>query len=153
MEIERKFLVEEKSSPKLEILEKYELEQYYISIEPEIRFRKVCSEKIESKYFLTFKSSGDKIRKEIEIEINEEIFENNKNKIIGSIVSKDRTIIILDSNLKAELDNYDFINLVVVEVEFETEEEADNFIPPEWFGKEVTNDKRYKNKYLAKIQV
>ena len=39
--------------------------------------------------------------------------------------------------------------LIVAEVEFETEEEANLFALPEWFGREVTYDKRFKNKNLA----
>ena len=39
--------------------------------------------------------------------------------------------------------------LVVCEVEFPNEDEALSFVPPEFFGKEVTSDKRYKNKNLA----
>ena len=43
----------------------------------------------------------------------------------------------------------------VAEVEFRSEiagvaeEEAMNFAPPAWFGKEVTEDRRYRNKALA----
>lgn len=39
------------------------------------------------------------------------------------------------------------------EVEFGSREEADAFKPPkEWFGKDVTEDRRYSNKSLAKEQ-
>ena len=37
-----------------------------------------------------------------------------------------------------------------MEIEFPTEEEANNFQAPEWLGKDVTNDKNYKNQSLAK---
>ena len=43
----------------------------------------------------------------------------------------------------------DLKSLVLVEVEFFTTEQADNFKPTDWFGREVTVDKRYKNKSLA----
>ncbi|MEO0166524.1 MAG: adenylate cyclase, partial [candidate division WOR-3 bacterium] len=39
--------------------------------------------------------------------------------------------------------------LKIAEVEFKSVKEAKKFKPPEWFGKEVTYDKRYKNKNLA----
>ena len=39
--------------------------------------------------------------------------------------------------------------LKICEVEFSTEEEAKSFVPPVWFGAEVTNDSRFKNKNLA----
>ena len=35
-----------------------------------------------------------------------------------------------------------------VEVEFESLEEAESFTPPEWFGKDVSEDNRYKNSSL-----
>ncbi|CBK73647.1 hypothetical protein CIY_07540 [Butyrivibrio fibrisolvens 16/4] len=33
----------------------------------------------------------------------------------------------------------------MAEVEFPTIEEANSFVPPEWFGEDVTNDKNYHN--------
>jgi adenylate cyclase len=39
--------------------------------------------------------------------------------------------------------------LSVAEVEFDTEEAADAFEPPAWFGCEVTDDVRFKNQRLA----
>lgn len=49
-------------------------------------------------------------------------------------------------NHTAELDIYRgaFEGFAVVEVE-----DPDGFEPPEWFGKEVTEDERYKNKWIA----
>jgi CYTH domain-containing protein len=48
----------------------------------------------------------------------------------------------------------DFVNtkdpLLLAEVEFNTKEEAAEFIPPLWFGKEVTYDENFKNKNLWK---
>jgi CYTH domain-containing protein len=38
---------------------------------------------------------------------------------------------------------------VVAEVEFDGEDAADAFEPPDWFGAEVTDDARYKNQRLA----
>ena len=52
-----------------------------------------------------------------------------------------------------ELDVFenDLSPLVLAEVEFETEEEANTFTPPEWFGKDVTFDGRYHNSFLSGI--
>ncbi len=41
--------------------------------------------------------------------------------------------------------------LEFVEVEFQSEEQANGFNPPEWFGEDVTFDKRYRNSYLSSI--
>jgi CYTH domain-containing protein len=44
----------------------------------------------------------------------------------------------------------DLTGYAQIEVEFDTEEEAKAFIPPVWFGLEVTNDNRHGNYSLAK---
>ena len=45
--------------------------------------------------------------------------------------------------------NYLFYTLVLAEVEFETEEEANTFVPPEWFGEDVTFSTKYHNSTLS----
>ncbi len=40
--------------------------------------------------------------------------------------------------------------LTVAEVEFASEKAAYEFVPPEWFGREITGEKGYKNSQLAK---
>ncbi len=50
-----------------------------------------------------------------------------------------------------ELDVFagDLEGLVVAEVEFDDVEASDDFEPPTWFGREVTDDGRYTNASLA----
>jgi hypothetical protein len=75
----------------------------------------------------------------------------------GRIIEKDRyTIDYPASKKKArthkiELDIYKskLEGLVTAEVEFKSKEEEKSFIPPAWFGADVTLDKRFKNQYLA----
>ena len=52
-----------------------------------------------------------------------------------------------------ELDVFenDLAPLVLAEVEFETEEEANTFTPPEWFGEDVTFSPKYHNSNLSQI--
>ena len=40
--------------------------------------------------------------------------------------------------------------LIMAEVEFNSEEEALAFLPPEWFDQDVTLDKRYHNSNMSK---
>jgi len=40
--------------------------------------------------------------------------------------------------------------LRLAEVEFETEEEANAFVPPEWFGEDVTYSTEYHNSTLSR---
>lgn len=51
----------------------------------------------------------------------------------------------------AELDVFDgdLAGLVLVEVEFPSNEAMDAFVPPPWFGRDVTDDERYANAALA----
>lgn len=47
--------------------------------------------------------------------------------------------------------NDDLDGLVTVETEFSSEEQAEAFVKPSWFGDDITEDKRYKNKNLARL--
>lgn len=51
----------------------------------------------------------------------------------------------------AELDRFHgkLEGLCFVEVEFANEQDADSFIPPAWFGENVSKDKRYTNSFLS----
>lgn len=88
------------------------------------------------------------IRKEIEFEIPYSKYKDiiNLKMYKGTIINKLRYRISLENNLVAELDVYgkELFGLIIVEVEFKTEEEAKSFKKSNWFGKEVTNDSKYK---------
>ena len=43
-----------------------------------------------------------------------------------------------------------FDGRLLVEVEFNSIEDANSFIPPEWFGEDVTYDKKYHNSNMSK---
>ena len=146
MEIERKFLV--KYMPNIQGCQKFYIKQGYISTNPVLRIRQ-----INEKYIFTFKGKGDIQRQEIEKEINKEEFDNLWLKIEGEPIIKTRYIILLDNNLKAELDIYEgnlkgFKN---VEVEFNSIKQAYDFNPPDWFGEDITKNLKYTNAYLSKI--
>jgi len=55
------------------------------------------------------------------------------------------------SNYTIELDIFlgENAGLIIAEVEFQDEEEANAFDPPEWFSTEVSGDLRYYNHYLS----
>jgi len=157
MEIEKKFLVDESKlldAIKLNDCERYEIEQAYVSIEDtEVRIRKIEYNYGNYQCFMTIKSSGDLVRNEVEFDIPyakyRELIGYKMYK--GNIIDKLRYHIQLENNLIAELDIYgkELFGLLVVEVEFKTEEDAKIFQKPNWFGEDVTNDKKYKNKNLA----
>lgn len=144
-EIERKFLI--KSIPEnLEIYNKHNIKQAYISTDPTMRLRQQ-----DNKYIFTFKGSGTILKQEFEYELTKEQFDKLWKKVETKKIVKTRYLIPIENNLIIELDIYkdDLEGFINAEVEFETLEQAENFIPPKWFGEEVTNDKRYSNSSLS----
>ncbi len=146
-EIERKFLVAE--LPDLSHARKAVVRQGYLTgpdDSTELRLRQK-----NDQFFLTLKGGGGLVRTEREAEISQEQFETFWPETKGRRVEKERYTAALQGGLSFELDLFlgDLNPLRLVEVEFASETEANNFEPPAWFGTEVTVDKRYKNKMLA----
>ena len=146
IEIERKFLVK-KIPDNLDTYERIDMIQGYLNTAPVVRVRKESDD-----YVLTYKGSGLLSHSEYNLPLNKEAFEHLLKKCDGIIISKSRYKIPLENNLTAELDIFkgDLDSLKLVEVEFDSVEEADNFTPPEWFGEDVTTDGRYHNSYISK---
>jgi len=71
----------------------------------------------------------------------------------GRRLEKTRTEAPLGGGLVAEVDIFlgALAGLRYVEVEFDDEETARAFEPLSWFGREVTNDLRYRNSALARL--
>ncbi len=157
MEIEKKFRI--KYLPEnLESYEKKVIEQGYLCTDPVVRIRKSNEE-----YILTYKSKFGidkeldqlaKVCNEVEVPLNKSGYEHLKEKIDNQLVRKVRYIIPLENGLKAELDIFgDHLEgLTIVEVEFPGEEEIHNFVAPDWFGEEVSQDKRFTNSYLSTVE-
>ena len=146
IEIERKFLVKE-IPDNLDTYERIDMTQGYLNTSPVVRVRKENDD-----YILTYKGSGLLSHSEYNLPLNKEAFEHLLKKCDGIIISKSRYKIPIENNLTAELDIFkgDLDSLKLVEVEFDSVEEADNFTPPEWFGEDVTTDGRYHNSYISK---
>lgn len=160
MEIEKKFTI--KYMPKgYETCPYKEIVQGYLCESPVIRIRKSNDE-----YILTYKSKiglekkkskAARINNEVEVVLTKQGYEHLKNKADGNLITKTRYMIPLSDGKTAELDIFHekLEGLIIVEVEFDSEEEAINFTPPEWFDKDISFDKRYVNKnmiYLENIE-
>ena len=147
LEIERKFLINSIPS-ELESSLCHQIEQGYLSYDPEIRIRKK-----DELFFLTIKIGEGLSRFEKEIEISEREYQFLSGNIKSRQIKKERYDIPLGTGLCAELDVYkaQLEGLAVVEVEFLSEDQANLFDKPEWFGIEITLDKKYKNKSLSLI--
>lgn len=145
MEIERKFLVD--TLP--DNLSQYplrQLEQGYLCTEPVVRIRRE-----DNDYYLTYKSKGLMVREEYNLPLNKDAYEHLLPKIDGILISKKRYFIPLDGTLTIELDIFEgeLAPLVLAEVEFDTEDAANAFVPPEWFGEDVTYSSKYHNSTLS----
>lgn len=145
MEIERKFLIH--TLP--EDLNSYPsstLEQAYLCTEPVVRVRRS-----DDTYTLTYKSKGLMSREEYNLPLTRDSYEHLKAKADGNVIRKRRYRIPLKSGLTIELDLFDapFEGLRLAEVEFSSEEEALAFVPPPWFGEDVTWSSKYHNSTLS----
>lgn len=150
MEIERKFLVSKEDLPlHLDNYEKKELEQAYIITEPVLRVRKKNDE-----YILTYKGAGLMKREEVEFPLPKEAYETLRSKADGNIITKTRYLIPEKNELTIELDIFhgQFEGLYIAEVEFPDEESALSYTPPDWFGREVTNENTFHNSTLSKLE-
>jgi adenylate cyclase len=148
MEIERKFLVEQPPDD-LERHPSSRIEQGYLALDDnsgaEVRLRRRGGE-----LTLAVKGAGRLARLEVELEPDEAQFGSLWPLTEGRRVEKTRHVIPA-GELRIELDVYEgaLAGLVVAEVEFPSEDDGATFEPPDWFGPEVTDDARYKNRALA----
>lgn len=158
MEIERKYLVAQLPQG-LDAFPHTEIEQGYLCTSPTLRVRKTGD-----LFILTVKerlqsTTSAIVNREEEFALSAAKYELLKGKCDGIMVSKTRFRIDLQrsehddryAGLVAELDLFHGLHegLRLVEVEFPDAEAADCFIPPAWFGPDVSSDPRYRNSHLA----
>ena len=149
MEIERKFLID-KLLDNIGEYKYHNIEQGYLNTSPVVRVRKQDDE-----YFLTYKGRGMMAREEYNLPLNKQAYEHLIAKADGNIISKKRYLIPLDEKHTIELDEFAgvFKGLLLAEVEFETIEEANSFIPPEWFKADVTENPTYHNSTMSRMKL
>ena len=146
MEIERKFLVAE--APALREGAGKRIEQGYLVAgegDTEVRLRAKAG-----RFLLTVKRGSGLVRLEAETEITQEQFDALWPLTEGRRLEKVRHEIAC-GDLRIELDIYEgaHAGLIVAEVEFPSRETSEEFVPPPWFGDDVTGDERYMNRNLA----
>ncbi len=148
MEIERKFLIQAENLPS--DLSQYpclHIEQGYLCTEPVVRIRRQNDD-----YYLTYKSKGFLAREEYNLPLTKQSYAHLKEKADGIVISKDRYILPEKNGLSIELDIFHeaYEGLLLAEVEFPSQEDAENYIPPLWFGEDVTYSSKYHNSTLSK---
>lgn len=154
-EIERKFKVKEDIAKiYLEKCRKgeyecHEIEQAYLTTNPTIRVRKSDDE-----YYMTYKGKGFISREEYNLDLTEDAYITLRSKADGNIIKKTRILIPYDK-YTIELDIFDkpFDGLIIGEVEFETVDEANSFVTPDWFLEDVTDNREYTNSYLSRLSL
>lgn len=169
MEIERKFLIKELPTD-LEQYRCHRIEQGYLCTGPVVRVRRQ-----DDTYYLTYKGGGKMVREEYNLPLNAEAYAHLIAKADGYRITKTRYLIPLSEpvtvtaadgaavvcapdpaheGLTVELDVFTAPGtLLMAEVEFTSEEQALSFVPPRWFGEDVTQDKRYHNSYMSRFGV
>ena len=147
MEIERKFLIK-KLPDNLTSYKARKIEQAYLCTDPVVRVRRDNDD-----YYLTYKSKGMIVREEYNLPLTKEAYGHLLAKADGNIITKTRYEIPEKDNLTIELNVFEgkFDGLLLAEVEFASEEEALGYIPPEWFGEDVSNSIKYHNSTLSRL--
>ena len=149
-EIERKFLPanDKEILSIIKDLPYKSMIQAYLNLKPVVRVRKEDDE-----YYLTYKGEGSIAKEEYNLKLNEESFYNLLKKCEGNIIEKQRYNLRLTDKLVAEVDVFrgKFEGLILIEVEFESIEDAENFVLPDWFGRDVSYEKEYHNAYMSTL--
>lgn len=145
MEIERKYLIH-KLPEDLETYPCRKIQQAYLCTNPVVRIRRR-----DQDYYLTYKGGGLMVREEYNLPLNKDAYQHLLKKADGIVLSKTRYLLPLTDTLTIELDVFDspYQGLWLAEVEFPTEEEANAFVPPAWFGEDVTFSSAYHNSTLS----
>ena len=125
------------------------LRQGYLAEERDVAVRVRVAGEVAT---LTVKAGRGVSRVEVEHEIPLDEAEALWIYTEGRRIDKVRTRVPLETGLVAEVDRYegDLAGLCTIEVEFPTEQAARAFVPPVWFGREVTGADEWTNAALAR---
>lgn len=148
VEIERKFLADELPFD-LSDLERVPMRQGYLVVD-DARKLSVRIRQQGEDFRLTIKQGAGPVRTEVELPIGAGQFEALWPSAKSISLEKDRYLKRSDDCM-FEIDVFAgaLAPLVLVEIEFESEEASARFEPPPWLGREVTHDPAYLNQNLA----
>src|SRR3989344_4263038 len=146
MEIERKFLCTK--LPDLSGHTPIHTERYYL---PSLLSQEKRIQKKNNIYELEELNDNSKLsrttdKKEIDIEEYEKL----KRESVGPII-RDSYNLLDDPKITIQIYQGDFKGLIRIEVEFESEEEANSFEPLNWFGEEITESPLGRDSKLIKL--
>ncbi len=154
MEIERKFLMD--GFPPLPVVSEALMLQGYLCCAPVVRIRSKETAG-QTDYKLCFKGQGTLMREEIELPIDAQTFQRLSALLPAPFIRKEWKTYALKDGLLLECSLVDSGTpnaFYYAEVEFESIEQAYAFVPPSYFGKEVTEDSSYSmNHYWQRTRL
>lgn len=148
-EIERRFIVvtipfDLAPFKNYKIIQGYEIYQYEAEDGFELRIRQKGD-----KFYETRKRGMGEIREEIEKELSEEEFKLRWPNTKDRVVEKTRYEIPSEAGLvEFDILHGKLTGLMVAEIEFENAKASKDFMPLDWFGREITEDSRFTNQSL-----
>lgn len=148
-EIERKFLLDGLPAAVADVDPTW-IDQGYLSVtaDAEVRIRARADD-----HLLTVKHGRGEVRSEVTIALTAEQFADLWPLTDGRRIRKQRWVLPHDTQaeLEVEVDQFHdaLTGLLIAEVEFASQQASTAFEPPAWFGREVTDDDRYRNAALA----
>lgn len=143
-EIERRFLLERLPA---DLPEGTEVRQGYVALDGDVSVR---VRHAGGDHTITVKGGTGRERVEVERPIDAEEFGALWRLSEGRRITKVRSVVPL-GGYRAEVDVFGgaLDGVCIVEVEFPSPEAADAFVPPAWFGEEVTGRPEWGNAALA----
>lgn len=139
MEIERQFLIE--SFPDLPEVYHADVWQGYLCTAPVVRIRKFSPQGGADRYEMTVKGKGTLVRAEVNLPIDAAQYEEMAGLLPKQPVHKDYHVYELTGGLRLEcsaVDSGTDHGFMYAEVEFDSVEAANAFVPPPFLGREVT---------------
>lgn len=149
--IEKKYLIK-KSPSNNKCIETIFIEQGYLSLEQDVYIRKETfpyrKKGNKEQYLLIIKKDDSVSVKKIQLATYLDLLKS----IDGSLIEKLRKRYALDDGVIVDIDIFKSIpDIIIAEVEFKDLQQANDFVPPSWFGAEVTNNENFKNRNIAKL--
>ena len=155
LEIEKKWVIDlDKLDFSLEDANAFHIVQTYINYEPEIRVRQITYKK-STWHMMALKrwvNEDALVREESDFYITKEEYDSTVVRGLDNTIYKTRYQYEKDG-LTYCVDVFEgaLEGLVYLEIEFDSEEEANAFGDPVYAIKDVTNDRRFKNQELAQF--
>lgn len=145
MEIERKYRIW-RCPENLQDYPFHQIEQAYLCTDPVVRIRRE-----DEAYYLTYKGKGLLSREEYNLPLNEAAYAHLLTKADGIVLTKRRYLIpFQEYTIELDVFEGEYKGLILGEVEFASEQEALDFVPPDWFGEDVTFSGQFQNSRLSK---